>query len=131
MRTLGTFLGLVIGHCFVNAYAVFLHIDRTLPCLGLLIWYIGESPYSLRGIARPYLVRLPQGNGTSNGNPYGTAAAWGVFVIPILFARLFAPPAILQPLILFAVRFPLTKLEQVINFILIGDAVTHRRIQLD
>ncbi|KAL5519292.1 hypothetical protein ACEPAH_975 [Sanghuangporus vaninii] len=65
-RTLGTFLGLVMG---------------------LLIWYIG--------------------NGTGNGNPYGTAAAYGVFIIPILFARINAPPTLLQPLIMFCATLSL------------------------
>ncbi|CAE6413891.1 unnamed protein product [Rhizoctonia solani] len=36
---------------------------------GMLIWYIG--------------------NGRGTGNPYGTAAVVGVFVVPMLFARLF------------------------------------------
>ncbi|KAL5494924.1 hypothetical protein ACEPAI_386 [Sanghuangporus weigelae] len=65
-RTLGTFLGLVMG---------------------LLIWYIG--------------------NGSGNGNPYGTAAAYGVFIIPVLFARINAPPTLLQPLIMFSATLSL------------------------
>ena len=52
--------------------------------MGLLVWYLGS--------------------GDGNGNPYGVAAAFGVFLVPVVFARINAPPAIFQPLLLFNVR---------------------------
>jgi len=48
--------------------------------IGLLVWYIG--------------------NAHSNGNAYGTAASFGVFLVPLMFIRLFAPQQYLQGVIL-------------------------------
>jgi len=48
--------------------------------IGLLVWYIG--------------------NADSNGNAYGTAASFGVFLVPLMFIRLFAPQQYLQGIIL-------------------------------
>ncbi|KAL5483606.1 hypothetical protein ACEPAI_8838 [Sanghuangporus weigelae] len=45
--------------------------------LGVMIWYIGC------------------GNG--NGNPYGLAASLGVFLVPVLYARIFVPPLNMIP----------------------------------
>ncbi|KAJ7889193.1 hypothetical protein B0H13DRAFT_2532452 [Mycena leptocephala] len=36
-------------------------------------------------------VRLPTGNGSDSGNPYGAAAAFGVVVLPLIYLRVFAP----------------------------------------
>lgn len=46
----------------------------------LLIWYIG--------------------NGSGNGSPYGLAASYAVFSVPVVFIRLFAPAKYMQGLIL-------------------------------
>ncbi|KAF8504549.1 hypothetical protein F5888DRAFT_759358 [Russula emetica] len=46
----------------------------------ILIWYIG--------------------NGGGNGNPYGLAASYAVFIVPVIFVRLFAPPQFLPGAIL-------------------------------
>ncbi|CAE6431790.1 unnamed protein product [Rhizoctonia solani] len=48
--------------------------------LGMLIWYIGS--------------------GHGLGNPYGIAAAFGVFIIPMLFARLFWTQRIIESIML-------------------------------
>ncbi|KAI0292715.1 hypothetical protein BC826DRAFT_1092011 [Russula brevipes] len=50
--------------------------------VGLLVWYIG--------------------NAHSRGNAYGSAASVGVFIVPIMFIRLFAPQQYLQGVILMA-----------------------------
>ncbi|KAI0055431.1 hypothetical protein BV25DRAFT_1833168 [Artomyces pyxidatus] len=47
---------------------------------GLLIWYVG--------------------NARGNGTPYGEAASVAVFVLPLVFVRLFGPPQFLQGIIL-------------------------------
>jgi hypothetical protein len=67
----------------------------------LLIWYIGrrtEQIYSRRCSFKF------SGNGSGNGNPYGLAASYGVFTVPVLFVRLFAPAKYLQGVILGTVR---------------------------
>ena len=43
------------------------------------------------------------GNAHSNGNAYGTAASFGVFLVPLMFIRLFAPQQYLQGIILMEV----------------------------
>ncbi|THH07358.1 hypothetical protein EW145_g3442 [Phellinidium pouzarii] len=41
------------------------------------------------------------GSGHGNGNPYGVAAAIAVFLVPIVFVRIYAPPILLQGVIMF------------------------------
>ncbi|PCH37055.1 hypothetical protein WOLCODRAFT_140699 [Wolfiporia cocos MD-104 SS10] len=54
---------------------------------GLVCWYIGSA----RG----------------NGNPYGLAACVGVFLVPVMFARLFAPMQVLPGVLMVATTFAL------------------------
>jgi hypothetical protein len=44
------------------------------------------------------------GNAKSNGNPFGAAAAVGVFLVPTMFLRLFAPPQYLTGVLMGCVR---------------------------
>lgn len=50
----------------------------------------------------PQLERY-SGNAHARGNAYGTAASVGVFLVPLMFIRLFAPQQYLQGVILMAV----------------------------
>ncbi|KAH8119852.1 hypothetical protein DFH11DRAFT_1754336 [Phellopilus nigrolimitatus] len=79
---------LIMGQTSMTVYAsdqiydAMMRISGTVAGLatGLLAWYIG--------------------NGHGNGNPYGAAAAFGVFLIPVVFLRINAPPAKLVTLAL-------------------------------
>ncbi|EIN05213.1 hypothetical protein PUNSTDRAFT_107508 [Punctularia strigosozonata HHB-11173 SS5] len=70
---------LIMAQTTLNIYAsdhIYNLVTRSLgtfigAVIGLLVWYLG--------------------NASSNGNPYGTAAAVGVFLVPVMFIRLFAP----------------------------------------
>ncbi|EJD03603.1 uncharacterized protein FOMMEDRAFT_133035 [Fomitiporia mediterranea MF3/22] len=81
--------GLIMAQTAMNVYAAdsfYSIVTRSIGTflglvVGLLVWYIG--------------------NGNGNGNPYGVAAAYGVLVIPAMFVRINAPPALLQPVIMF------------------------------
>ena len=53
------------------------------------------------------LNQLMVGNAKSNGNPYGSAASVGVFLVPMIFLRLFAPPQYLTGAILTVVSLDL------------------------
>jgi hypothetical protein len=64
---------------------------------GLLIWYIGMRVTQIRGKHRSFEV---SGNGGGNGNPYGLAASYAVFTVPVMFVRLFAPAKYIQSVIL-------------------------------
>lgn len=55
--------------------------------LGVLVWYIG--------------------NAHGRGNAYGTAAGVGVFLVPLMFIRLFAPPQYLPGILLMLATFAL------------------------
>ena len=44
------------------------------------------------------------GNGNGNGTPYGLAVSYAVFILPVMFVRLFAPPKYLTGVILGTVR---------------------------
>ncbi|KAI5117073.1 hypothetical protein M0805_007950 [Coniferiporia weirii] len=80
---------LIMAQTAMNVYVSDQIYSMTARCIGtvcglivgLLVWYIG--------------------NGHGNGNPYGVAAAFGVFLIPVIFARIHAPPALLQPIVMF------------------------------
>lgn len=80
LRLLGTFVGAVFG---------------------LLCWYIGEImiPHHLR---QP--LTLGPGNAKSNGSPYGAAASMGVFLVPVVFLRLFTPIHYVPGVLLAGVR---------------------------
>ena len=71
-RLTGTFLGLI---------------------LGLLAWYIGERNYRVSCFLQ---TCYHLGNGNGRGNAYGTAASVGVFLVPLMFIRLFSPPQYLK-----------------------------------
>lgn len=43
------------------------------------------------------------GNGSGNGNAYGTAAAFGVVLVPVAFIRAFLPPTLTIPFLMFTV----------------------------
>ncbi|KAJ7463697.1 hypothetical protein FB451DRAFT_1352935 [Mycena latifolia] len=53
------------------------------------------------------LVAWYAGNGTSNGNPYGAAAAFGVVVFPLVFLRVFAPERFLAGNVMCCATFAL------------------------
>ncbi|TFK50476.1 hypothetical protein OE88DRAFT_1736022 [Heliocybe sulcata] len=86
---------LIMAQMTLNVYAsdqIFNYFTRLIGTFiglifGLLVWYIGS------------------GHGT--GNPYGIAASFGFFMIPTMFIRLFAPPALLSGVITSAVTIPL------------------------
>lgn len=54
---------------------------------GLLAWYIGTISH----IGLHVCAQSLQGAGRGNGNPYGNAASAAVFMVPVVFVRLFAP----------------------------------------
>ncbi|KAJ7257147.1 hypothetical protein C8J57DRAFT_1136056 [Mycena rebaudengoi] len=86
---------LIMAQTTLNIYAadqIFNYVTRLLGTLiglvfGLAAWYAG--------------------NGTSNGNPYGIAAAVGVAIIPLMFMRVFAPERYLAGNILCCATFAL------------------------
>lgn len=80
IRLVGTFLGLIVA---------------------LLIWYIGGDNIPL---FRMVLFIHDLGNGNGNGTPYGLAVSYAVFMLPVMFVRLFAPPKYLTGVILGTVR---------------------------
>ncbi|KAJ6565534.1 hypothetical protein DFH09DRAFT_1314828 [Mycena vulgaris] len=65
------------------------------------IWFLRHMSLSLVWVA--WYV----GNGTSNGNPYGTAAAFGVVVSQLIFLRVFAPERYLAGNIMCCATFAL------------------------
>lgn len=69
--------------------------------MALLIWYIGRHIASLFRIV---LFIEISGNGNGKGTPYGLAASYAVFMLPVMFVRLFAPPKYLTGVILGTVR---------------------------
>ncbi|KAA1472661.1 hypothetical protein DENSPDRAFT_872334 [Dentipellis sp. KUC8613] len=79
---------LIMAQTILNIYAgdqlynYFVRILGTFLGLvyALMVWYIGS--------------------GSGNGNPYGLAASFGVFSIPLVFIRLYAPPQYLQGIVL-------------------------------
>lgn len=75
---------------------------------GLIIWYLGELIVSCpndRPLTRYINYLLPTGNAKSNGNPYGSAASFGVFLFPMVFIRVFAPPQYVIAILMFSVRY--------------------------
>ncbi len=70
--------------------------------MAILIWYIGMDSALIRRVLC-YLLSGP-GNGGGKGSPYGFAAGYAVFIVPVMFVRLFAPPQLLPGAILGTVR---------------------------
>jgi hypothetical protein len=87
-----------IGNSFV------IRIGGTLLGLvmAILMWYIGRHSV----LNRRVLCYSPSGagNGGGNGSPYGLAASYAVFIVPVMFVRLFGPPQLLPGAILGTVR---------------------------
>ncbi|KAF7348773.1 hypothetical protein MVEN_01396800 [Mycena venus] len=86
---------LIMAQTTLNIYAadqIFNYVTRLLGTLvglgiGLLAWYAG--------------------NGKGDGNTYGSAVAVGVFIIPLLFVRIFAPERFLAGNVLCCTTFAL------------------------
>ncbi|CAL1710858.1 unnamed protein product [Somion occarium] len=86
---------LIMAQTTMNIYAsdqIFNYAMRLIgtfigALLGLLNWYIGSAK--------------------SNGSPYGAAASVAVFLIPIVFLRLYSPPQFLPGTMLVAVTWAL------------------------
>ncbi|KAH9919972.1 uncharacterized protein BXZ73DRAFT_52330 [Epithele typhae] len=86
---------LIMAQTTMNVYAsdqVFNYVVRIIgtlvgALLGMACWYIGA--------------------GSGTGNPYGIAASAAVFILPIIFLRLFAPPQWLIGVIMTGATFTL------------------------
>lgn len=86
---------LIMAQTTLNIFAsdqIFNYVARLLgtflgALVGLVTWYIGF--------------------GSGNGSPYGTAATVAVFLVPVLFLRLFAPPQYLPGALLLGATFAL------------------------
>ncbi|KAJ6556814.1 hypothetical protein DFH09DRAFT_987191 [Mycena vulgaris] len=86
---------LIMAQTTINIYAsdqIFNYVTRLAGTFvglgfGLVAWYAG--------------------NGTSNGNPYGAAAAFGVCVFPLIFLRVFAPERFLAGNVMCCATFAL------------------------
>jgi hypothetical protein len=61
--------------------------------LGLGAWYIGECCLVSCRNSYFYITIFPRliGNGRGEGNPYGAGASVALFIIPIVFIRVYAP----------------------------------------
>jgi hypothetical protein len=70
--------------------------------VAVLIWYIGRHSALICRVL--CYSRNDPGNGSGNGNPYGLAASYAVFILPVMFVRLFAPPQYLPGVVLGTVR---------------------------
>jgi hypothetical protein len=94
----------------------------------MVIWYIGMS-YSFGGMPGSDLV-LGSGHGT--GNPFGLAAAFGVFLIPLLFARLFWAQRMVESIMLAVskVTSPFSYADVCVVFRWIGNSRTGGRLLL-
>jgi hypothetical protein len=68
----------------------------------VLIWYTGRHSALICRVS--YYSPSNPGNGSGNGSPYGLAASYAVFIFPVMFVRLFAPPQYLPGAILGTVR---------------------------
>ncbi|CAE6480532.1 unnamed protein product, partial [Rhizoctonia solani] len=66
--------------------------------IGMLIWYIGGHAMFYLGV--PLTLWCDEGSGHGTDNPYGIAAAVGVFIIPMLFARLFWTQRMIESIML-------------------------------
>jgi hypothetical protein len=96
--------GLCVLHPYLHWHSFVIRIGGTLlgTVMAILIWYIGIDSALIRRV----LCYLPTGpgNGGGKGSPYGLAASYAVFIIPVMFVRLFAPPQLLPGAILGTVR---------------------------
>ncbi len=71
------------------------------------------------------------GNANSRGNVYGVGASVAVFLVPLMFIRLFAPQQYLQGIILMAVRVVLVSVNNLNPYPPLGHCNPHCRILLD
>ena len=94
---------LFVRRPYLHWHSFVIRIGGTLLGLimAILIWYIGRHSTPIR---RVLCYSHGPGNGGGNGNPYGLAASYAVFIVPVLFVRLFAPPQLLPGAILGTVR---------------------------
>jgi hypothetical protein len=74
---------------------------------------------------------IRSGNANSRGNVYGTGASVAVFVVPLMFARLFAPQQYGPGIILMAVRVILVSVEHLNPYPPLGYYKPRRRVLLD
>ena len=73
--------------------------------LGTAVWYIGSSRSFLSEFGT-LMKFLYTGSGTGPGNAYGLAASMGVFLVPLLFLRVFAPTHNSMPYLMCNVGYP-------------------------
>ncbi len=76
--------------------------------VGLIIWYLCELVVSCpndQPLTRYMNYLLPTGNVKSSGNPYGSTASFGVFLLPMVFIRVFAPPQYFIAILMFSVGY--------------------------
>jgi len=91
----------------------------------MLVGALTTSQLSLRSNA------IHLGNAHSNGNAYGTAASFGVFLVPLMFIRLFAPQQYLQGVILMEVCRCLLFVKYLNPNHPLGHRYSHPRILVD
>ncbi|KAK0199602.1 hypothetical protein DFS33DRAFT_1267811 [Desarmillaria ectypa] len=100
---------LIMAQTMINLYAadqifnLVIRLTGTFVGLvaGLLAWYLGDEWMTL-----PF-SSFDTGNAKSHGNVYGSAAAVGFVLIPIVFVRLFGPYKYLQGVVLACATFAL------------------------
>ncbi|KAL5521007.1 hypothetical protein ACEPAG_8929 [Sanghuangporus baumii] len=76
---------LVAAQTIMNVYASDHLYNLIVRCLGTAIGMV-------IGVMAWYI-----GSGNGNGNPYGLAASLGVFLVPVIYARIFVPPLSMIP----------------------------------
>ncbi|KAL0565348.1 hypothetical protein V5O48_016677 [Marasmius crinis-equi] len=79
-----------------------LNIYASDQIFNLVTRLMGTAAGLVLGLAAWYM-----GNGHGNGNPYGAAAAVGLWNIPLIFLRLYAPPQYLPAVLLTAATYAL------------------------
>lgn len=70
------------------------------------------------------------GNGRGTGNPYGSAAAAALILVPLIFVRIFSPPQYMGPIVLACVSFIFPSFVKVINVIAYTRVLTYRQHSL-
>ena len=96
--------GLCVPRPYLHWHSFVIRIGGTLlgTVMAILIWYIGRHSALICQVLC-YSLSDP-GNGGGKGSPYGFAASYAVLIVPVMFARLFAPPQLLPGAILGTVR---------------------------
>ena len=74
---------------------------------------------------------IRSGNANSRGNVYGIGASVAVFIIPLMFARLFAPQQYAPGIILMAVRVILVSVNHLNPYPPLGYYMPRCRVLLD